>query len=1019
LNLAEAAIRNFRFTIVVFLMMVAIGASAFHGIARTEDPYFPYPGFRIIGVYPGADALEIERQLVKPIEDRLNELDDVKEMVSTSDDSLGLIQVEFNATVDVERKYDEVTREIAALAGTLPKGVTSLEVKKINPGRVNIVQFALVSESASYRQLADLAKDLQDVLKAIPAVRTAETWAYPRRELRIALNPRSLAERNLHVGQVLATVRARNANIPGGPVEAGARRFNLQTTGAYQGLDQVRNTIVAASGERLVRIGDIADVGWDYQSEESSARLNGRRAVWITASQKDAQNIFTTGKAIDAAVQDFEKTLPAGISLVRCFDQSRNVDHRLSRLGEDFALAIALVAITLLPLGLRAAGVVMVSIPLSLVLGLAALYFSGFSLNQLSIAGFVVALGLLVDDSIVVTENIARYLRMGHSRTQAAILATGQIAQAVLGCTAALVFAFLPMLLLPGTPGIFIRSLPVAVVFTVLASLLVALAVIPFLASRMLGTHEAPEGNAVLRALMRTIHRSYAPLLARCLAAPRRVVLLSTLLFVASLGLLPIVGFSLFPKAGIPQFLVQVTLPDGASLARTDEVLHQVEVEVARLSDVRYVMSNLGRGNPQVYYNVTQHEYSAHYAEVLVNLGHFDEWRTPAELDRLRERLDAIAGAEIVVKEFQNGPFIPAPITIRVLGRELEPLRALAAEVEDIVRATPGARDVMNAQRRSRMDLKLDLDAQRAGLLGVDPAEFGQAVRLAVSGIPAGDFREPNGEVYPVVLRAPMARRASLQTLDDFHLGNARGGQVPLAELAQLRLIEAPAAISRYNRERAVLITAYPRTGFNTIRVTGRVVDGLDQLHFPPGYHVSVGGDMQSTQESLGGLGTAMLITTFSILAVLVLEFGSFKSMLIVLGVIPLGVTGGVVALFLTGNSLSFTAGIGFIALVGIEIKNSILLVDFTNQLRAQGKPLDAAIAEAGEVRFLPILLTSLTAVGGLLPLALQNSGLYSPLAWVVIGGLVSSTLLGRLVTPVMYKLLPPAVAAAAPDDPP
>lgn len=1007
MRISDFAVRNVPFMVVVFLLLIAVGLSSWTSIPRTEDPYFPISAFQVIAVYPGADAVEIERRVVEPIEDALNTLDDIKEMSSTSDDSLGIVRIEFEASVDVEKKYDEVTREIAALA-ELPDGLASLEVMKINPGHVNIVQIALVSETASWRALEDAAEELKDRIERLPGVREAETWAFPQRELRVEIELARLGELNLRATQVLQAIAGENTNVPGGAVEIGARRFNLKTTGSYDSLEEILDTVVAGSGDAVVRVRDVASVGWSHGPLDHTARFDGQRAVWVTANQKPGQNIFVTQAAIAGVIDGMVAELPAGITLVRGFDQSRNVAHRLDRLSADFMIAIVLVSVTLLPLGLRAAGIVMVSIPLSLFTGLAALYLAGFSLNQLSIAGFVVALGLLVDDSIVVTENIARFLRLGHTRNQAAMLATRQISLAVVGCTATLLFAFLPLLSLPGNAGKFIRSLPAAVTFTVAASLFVALTIIPFLASRVLPREQSHEGNRFLRALLKLIHTVYAPWLRRALARPKTTVLLSTLAVAASFALVPVIGMSMFPKADTPQFLVQIALPNGSSIARTDTVLRQVEEILRAQPEVEHTMANLGRGNPRIYYNVFQREYAAHVAEVFVQLRAFEGERTRRLLDELRTRLDAIPGAEILVKEFENGPPMEAPIAIRIIGGDLEVLRDMAAQVEALMRATPGTRDVVNNQRRARLDLDLNIDTGKAGLLGASPLEVDQTVRLAVAGLSAGEFREADGDSYPIVLRAPLGDRPTLDALEGLHVGTAGGAQIPLAQLASPQLTESPPLIYRRDRERAVVITAYTQSGFNTERVTQQILDQIGAHDWPQGYRFVAAGEIESRQDSFAGFGTAILVAVFGILAVLVLEFGSFKSTLIVATVVPLGVMGGILMLWITGNTLSFTAMVGFIALTGIEIKNSILLVDFTNQLRQQGRPLDEAIAEAGEIRFLPILLTSVTAIGGLMPLALQQSGLYSPMAWVIIGGLITSTLIGRLVTPVMYKLVPP-----------
>jgi multidrug efflux pump subunit AcrB len=541
----------------------------------------------------------------------------------------------------------------------------------------------------------------------------------------------------------------------------------------------------------------------------------------------------------------------------------------------------------------------------------------------------------------------------------------------------------------------------------VIASLFVALTIIPFLASRVLKKDENEHGNIVLQKLMGLIDKIYTPLLHRALQTPKAVVAASLVLFVASLGLAPLMGMSLFPKANTPQFIVEVSLPAGSSLAATDAVVKQVEEKLKQVDEVKAVMATVGEGNPQIYYNVFQQDKQSNVGELFVQLNAYTD-DTPKLLDNLRNELKTIAGANLIVREFENGPPVDAPIGIRLVGPEIETLREVSAKVERIMSQHPGTQNVDNPQRTGRSDLRLKVNFEKAGLLGVNSAELDQAVRLAIAGAPAGEIRQSDGDAYTISVRGPAGARSSLNALDDFHVIARTGQAIPLTQLTTLELDDNLNSIYRFNRERAVLMTAYTRTGYNTENVAGDIASKIDEMGLPAGYRYKMAGEVKSRQESFAGFGTAILITVFGILAILVLEFGSFKSTLIVLFVIPLGVTGGMVMLFLTGNSLSFTAMIGFIALIGIEIKNSILLVDFTNQLREEGKGLDESIEEAGRIRFLPILLTSATAVGGLLPLALQGGGLYSPMAWVIIGGLISSTFIGRLVTPVLYKLLPP-----------
>ncbi len=1041
MSLWSFSVRRWQFTLVVFALLVATGLWALSSIPRAEDPSLKFPGSLVLVQYPGADPEDVERLVVDPIEDALSELEDIKRLNSTALDGLALVEIEFTYGTDPDRKHDEVVRELNVVRPSLPADVFSVEIRQFTPGTVNIVQLALVSEKASWRELGKQAENLEELIETAPGVRRAETWAYPEPEVRVAIDLERLAGARVTLGQVIAAVQGENASIPGGAVDVGLRRYNLKTSGSYESLAEIGDTVVSARGERVVRLRDLAGIGWSAEEERYLGRFNGKRAVFVTASMKDNLNVFDVRNAIYERLPQFEDALPAQITLERGFDQSENVHRRLSRLQLDFGIAIALVALTLLPLGLRAAGIVMVSIPLSLAIGLAALYLAGFSLNQLSIAGFVVALGLLVDDSIVVVENIARHVRQGMSRREAAVAATDQIWLAVLGCTVTLLLAFVPLLFLPEGAGDFIRSLPAAVLFTILASFLVALSIIPFLASRLLRGGAAREtrspwlaaplahirafvdrsdglADRLLGGIMRGIHRIYGPALRYGLARPRATLAAALVVFLLSLALVPAIGFSLFPTADIPQFRVRIEAPDGASLAETDRALRFVEKKLAETGGIRWWFANLGHENPRVYYNILSRHSAANVAEVFAEVEDYEPAKANRLLDGLRESFEGYPGARISVHQFENGPPVAAPIEIRVIGQDIGTLRMLAAEVEKLIAGIPGTRDVMNAVRLQRTDLDLNIDTEKAALFGVRAAEADRTVRLAVAGLAAGKFREPDGDEYDITLRLPIEGRPTLDLLQSIQVSSATGEPVPLTQITDPEFRAAAPLIKRYNRERAVTVTAWPATGYATDELTREVIAGLDAIPWPPGYRYVAAGEVEARSESFSGLGVAMLVAVFGILAVLVLEFGSFRSMLIVFGVVPLGITGGLVGLFLSGYTLSFTSLIGMIALVGIEIKNSILLVDFTNRLRAKGMRLDDAIAEAGEVRFLPILLTSLTAIGGLTPLALQGSGLYSPLAIVIIGGLVSSTLLARLVTPVMYKLLPPGIERRAGAEP-
>ena len=995
MNLTAFSLKNTRFTFVIFACIVALGLKAFFEIPRREDPLLNLPAAFVVVVFPGASAMEIERLVVRPVEDSIKELDDVRKMRSVIKDGVVVLYVDFNWSVHPDKVYDDVLRQVNKTRGALPPGIYSIDVKRQTTLNTSTMQLAIVSPDASNARLEDIAENLRRRIETVHGVRTTERHALPSRQVRVTLNADRGSALRIPPLQVIGAIDAGSASIPGGTVEVGGRRFNIETSGAYRSLDEIRRTPIAGSGSAVVRLGDIADVTWENEANEYFGRYNGQRAVFVSVASSGTVNLFDVRDRVLTEVDRIRATLPADVKIESAFDQTNNIRTRLRQLELDFLIAFALV---------------LVSIPLSLAMGILALHLMGHSLNQLSIVGFVIALGLLVDDSIVVVENIARFRRMGYAPVAAALAATNQIAVAVVGTTAALIFAFFPLLKLPGGPGQFIFPMPLAVVATVLASMFVSLTIIPLLASRLLKGDEPEHGNAVLRFLDHAIHVSYRPLLHFCMQ--HRVL---TLVLAAALtALAPLVvkqiGFSLFPKAGIPQFLVEIEAEEGSSLTATDAIARKVEALLAATPEIENYATNIGRGNPQVYYNWNGQRQKSNVAAVLVSLKKFDPKTSPAVLEKLRQACNEITGARIDLVEFENGPGSEAPIAIRLIGEDLAQMTAMAAQVTEVLKRHPGTEGIANPLAALRMDFKVVINEEAATLLGVTRLNIDRTVRLAFAGLNVARFRDTNGEEFNLQISLPRGERATLENWQKISVPATSGAYVPIDQVARLEFSSVPPTIERFNRERSGLVRSQVRAGYNVGKVTAAIGEDLAKLDWPPGVRWAFSGEVENKEESFGGMGKILLIAAFGIFAILVLEFGSFRGTLIVASVVPLGLIGGVTALWITGYSLSFTGAIGFIALIGMEIKNSILLVDFTNQLRAQGVPLKEAIERAGETRFLPIVLTTATALGALLPLAMQGSGLYSPLAIVIIGGLISSLLLSRVVTPVVYSLLPPSI---------
>lgn len=1010
MKITDFSVKNYQFTLIVFVMLIAIGLNSLFNMPRGEDPDFQAPQFNVVVIYPGTSPKDMEQLVVDPIEKKVNELDDIKRIRSQINDGLGIITVEFKYETDPDKKYQDMVREMDAIRPELPADVFDIDVMKFSPSDVNIIQVALMSETAPYKDLEEWSKKLKERLEKIKSLKNVDNWAFPQQQVRISLNLEKMSQQKIALNRVIGAIQSENVNIPGGSIDMGTKKYNIKTSGDYKIIEEIKNTIVASAGGKSVYVKDLADVSFDYEEQNYIARLNGKRGVFVTASRKMGTNIFDVEKEMKTVLDQFQKELPKSIVYEQSFDNAASVHTRLDHFSNDFAIAIFLVLLTLLPLGFRAGLVVMISIPLSLAIGLFILDLFGFTINQLSIVGFVVALGLLVDDSIVVVENIERYLRSGYSKREAAMVATKQIGLAVLGCTATLIFAFLPLLFLPEGAGDFIRSLPAAVVATVLASLFVSLTIIPFLSSRILSNHTNPEGNIFLRGLKKLISGSYRRLLHRALARPYITLMVALAIFIGAIALVPVVGFSVFPASEKPMFMINIETPLGTSLSTTDSVARYVEKNIKTIPDLKNYATNVGHGNPRIYYNVINVGNADNKAQLFVQLKETPPDEKRKLIDQLRIKFKDYPNAKIEVKDFEQGPPVEAPIAIRLFSENLDTLRALSFRVENLLKKTEGTMYVGNDLTTLKTDIKVKVNKEKAGMLGVAVSEVDKTIRMAVTGLNIGTFREDDGDDYNINITLPHENKQTFDVFKKIYVASYNGALIPLNQIAEIQFQTSPTNIKHYDKDRYTVVTAFVQSGYNTAKVTDGVLKQLDAMQFPKDAHYVAAGDIEASQESFGGLGTIILITVFGLLGILILEFKTFKGTLIVLSVIPLGIIGAVAALLLSGNTFSFVAVIGLIALIGIEVKNSILLVDYTDQLRRDGKTINEAIEEAGETRFIPIILTTLTAIGGLIPLVLESNPLYSPLALVIIGGLISSTLLTRVVTPVLYKLLAPKV---------
>jgi multidrug efflux pump subunit AcrB len=1006
MKLPKLAIDNHQFTIIIFVLLVALGILSFMSMPRSEDPQISPPAANIIVIYPGATPQDMEELVVDPIEEELNELEDIKTIKSQMQDGLAVITIEFIVGSDSDEKYSDVVQKVNSVRNDLPEQILSLESFKWSSTDVKVIQVALSSEDATFSKLEYEADRLEKMFERVPGVKTAEKMAYPDQEVRVSIDLPKLAQMNIPLSMVIQAIQSENANIPGGHISIGPKRFNIKTSGSYSSIEELSNTIINSYNGKVVYLKDVANVSLNYQDDKYFARFNQKRSVFVTATQKEGTNIYSITDGLKNKIEEFKERLDADIELSLVLDQSDNVTNRLTGFFMNLLQGLVLVGlVVLLAVGFRPAVIVIIAIPISILMGIFLLDLAEYGIQQLSIAGLVIALGLLVDNAIVVTENITRFMKKGYSPEEAASKGTSQIGWAITSSTITTVLAFVPVMLIGDVTGDFIRSMPTIVIFTLSSSLLLSLTLTPYLSAKFIKVIVDKKENVIRRFIDKFIDSTYRKQLNFALKRPKLIVVLAVIIFFGSIGLFPLIGVSFFPKSDRPQFMVDIELPTGTNIQKTNEVAKYVESKLSEIDDIKSFATNIGKGNPRIYYNVIPKNETAHYAQIFVTMNEFNDGLLEKTVAELRDDLTDYPGADIKLKTFEQGPPVDAPIAIRLIGENLDILRDISLDVENLFRQNDGVININNPLKTTKADLRVDVNKDKAAMYGVPIFEIDRTVRAAIAGLNVAEFKDDVGKEFDIVVRAKMDGEPTYDNLSNIYVSSVTGAQIPLEQLAKIEFEASPLAVNHFDLQRNVLVTADVESGVSVNEATKQIIAKLNEYDFPKGYSYYVGGELESQQDSFGDMSKAVLIAILGILAVLVLQFRSLSQPLIVFSAIPLAMIGSFLALLITGYTFSFLAFVGLTSLIGIVVNNSIILVDYTNQLRQEGKELKEALMEAGETRFLPIIVTSATTIGGLLPLTLTGGSLWAPMGWTIIGGLLVSTILTLLVVPVLYKL--------------
>jgi CzcA family heavy metal efflux pump len=999
---------------VLMLMFIVSGTYSYITLPRESSPDITIPNVFISTTYEGVSPSDVETLITLPIERKLKGLKDVENITSVSAEGSSTINVEFNPGVDIDNAVQWVRDKVDQAKSELPDDLPDdPSIREINFSDFPVLMLA-VSGDVDETVLKAVAEKLEDQIEIIKGVMDVSIAGGREREIRIEFNPDRMFAYKLSFAEILRSVQMENVNIPGGSLDMGQRKYLLRIPGEFTEPGELDALIVANRDGKPIYLKDVASVRDAFEDRKTYARFNGRRCVTLAITKRSGENIIAVVDEIVALMEIAGKMVPEGVELSITMNQSKDIRRMVSELENNILTGLILVvSVLFFFLGLSNALFVASAIPFSMLLSFAVIQAMGLTLNMVVLFSLILALGMLVDNAIVVVENIYRHMQEGKDRKTASIEATAEVGWPIITSTLTTLCAFGPMMFWPGIMGEFMMYLPLTLIIVLSASLLVALIINPVICSTFMSVTTIEDKDADSKSW---VMRSYKRFLKFALRH-RWLVLLIAILF--QIGIIFYYsgngyGVELFPAGEPNKAIVAVEAPEGTSLDTSNQMALAIEKLLKDESDLRYSVAEVGvAGSGQGG--------QSHQCKLSLDFVERDERKEDSNdvLGRLRERLLAMAGAEITVKKQEKGPPTGPPVNVEISGDNVVVLGALVNEVKRAIKDIPGLVDLKDDFSKAKPEVRIDVDRNKATLLGLSTAEISTTIKAAFSGKKLGVYREGSDE-YDIVGRLPEPRRQNLSDIGNLNIPTATGSQVPLSTVATIKLSSGYGAISHIDQKRVLTVSANTQ-GRNSNDVLKDVRERIKAIDFPPGYIVNYSGEQEEQQKASAFLMKAFLGAVSLISIVLLTQFNSIRQMLIVMTSVLLSLAGVFLGLLITKTPFGIImTGIGVISLAGVVVNNAIVLIDYINQLRESGMAVDEALVKAGMVRFRPVMLTAVTTILGLIPMAVGVSYDFKKLAWdiggesaqwwgpmavAVIFGLAVATLLTLVVVPVLYSL--------------
>lgn len=1009
-------IRRPVFTTMLILLLVVFGIRSYPEIGVDLNPDVDLPIVSVRVTYDGASPEEMETLITKPIENRVSQVAGIKTLSSTVLEGYSETVLEFNLGVDPQDMASEVREKVASVRKRLPDDIDEPVVQTVDLSARSIVAYTFSSDARSRSEIRRLVEDtVKDELQMVEGVSEVNVYGASQRAMRIVLKPEKLAEYGITYQTVRDKINANNYNTPGGKAKNKSMEITVRTVGKYENINDIKNVVVANHEGRPVYITDVAEVYDGWEDEDTYGSANGKPSVLVFVSKQSKTNTVDVTDGVNAKMAELQETvLPADITVEKIRDQSKYIRDNIADVWNAilFGGFLALLITYLFLRNLRATIIGGLCIPTAVISTFFMMKALDFTLNNMSLMALSLAVGILIDDAIVVIENIFRHIEMGETPFQAAKNATEELTLAILATSLALMAVFVPIGNMGEIIGQYFKQFGLTVAFAIAFSTLVAFTLTPMVSAYWLddgsGSFDSSKGcNKYVQLVLdkfeagfQAVRSIYNDLMSWSLKRPKKIVAVGIVSLLLNLLLLPFVGTEYSPTYDSGEFGISFKAPIGTSMEKTIELAAPVAKTVMELPEVRIAAMNIGNGRNPV-----------NQGSIDVRLKPSDERERSMQevMDYLRWEFRNVEGLKINVVSYQGGGRGDSrPVQVGLRGSDIKQLKQYAQQLAEIIRQTPGATDVDISDSDEQPEIVIRLDHAKASQLGLDATGVGSMVEMAFMGKSTGNSYTIGDNDYDIILQMAPGQRRDMNDVRNLRISASDGTFIRLGDIADIEYGSGPTRIEREDKQRQIVVYA------NTVGISpGDLIskiksDYIQQLNMPPGYNYKMIGQADTMARSFAEIYKAVILAIVVVYMVLAAQFESFSQPLIIMASLPFAVIGAILGLLVSGQTANMMSMIGFTMLLGLVTKNAILLVDYANQARERGLPLREAVLEACSLRLRPIFMTTLSTILGMLPIALgigEGAELRQSMGVVLVGGLTTSTILTLIVVPLMYLL--------------